>query len=367
MAKRRLIVCTILLALVATACGGGGETTGGDDTSKKKGADGQRYSLTMGMVSATSTEFFGWRVADIMGYYDDLGLDVKFVNTDGSGDGVEQLVAGNLDVSNPSASAAAEAALAGLDVTAFFTYSTGAIFGIFTPKDSGISSIADLKGKKIGITEAGGGEIAFLNAALRKEGIDPVTGVTTIPIGEGDATTLQAITDKKVDAYAAGYNDVFALRTVGEVDLLDLTPSDQADYPGRWMLTRPELIEENEEALKRFARGTAMGMHFCVSDWEACEKVLREWIPEVWEEGKTGVSQGELRFELAQKGVTPKDPNRYGAFNEENVKEFFDTIASATDGAKEVDLEKFIDDSMIDYANDFDRAKVEADAKNYQG
>ena len=361
MVKRQILAVSLVVALAATACGG--DSGGSDGT----GAEGERYSLKMGMVSSASTEFFGWRVGEQLGYYDDLGLDVEFVNTDGSGDGVEQLIAGNLDVANPSASAAAEAALSGLDVTAYFTYSTGAIFGIFAPESSGITDIAGLKGKKIGITEAGGGEVAFLNAALQEAGVDPVTEVTVIPIGAGDATTLQAIEDKRVDAYAAGYNDVFALKVTGEVDLVDLTPTDQADYPGRWMLTRPEVIEDKEEALKRFARGTAMGMHFCVSDWEACEKILRDWIPEVWEENSAGLSQGAQRFELAQTGVTPDDPDRYGAFDVENVQAFFDTIESATEDAQDVDLEEFIDDSMLDYANDFDRAKVEADAAGYEG
>lgn len=358
--RKRLLVGGVVLALGASACGGESDDGGG-------GAEGESYSVTMGMVSASSTEFFAWRVADIMGYYDDLNLEVEFVNTDGSGDAVEQLIAGNLDVANPSASAAAEAALSGLDVTAYYTYSTGAIFGIFSPADSGITSIADLEGKNIGITEAGGGEVAFLNAALQEEGIDPVTGVTVIPIGAGDATTLQAINDGRVDAYAAGYNDVFALRVTGEVDLTDLTPGDQADYPGRWMLTRPEVIEDNEEGLKRFARATAMGTHWCVSDWEACEEVLREWIPEVWEENAAGLSQGGQRFELAQEGVSPDDPERYGAFDQENVQAFFDTIELATEDPQEVDLEQFINDFALDYANDFDRAAVEQDAAEYEG
>jgi ABC-type nitrate/sulfonate/bicarbonate transport system substrate-binding protein len=361
MLKRHLLAISLVVALAATGCGGDAGDSDGT------GAEGERYSIKMGMVSATSTEFFAWRVAEIMGYYDDLNLEVEFVNTDGSGDGVEQLIAGNLDVANPSASAAAEAALSGLDVTAYYTYSTGAIFGIFTPADSGISSIADLKGKNIGITEAGGGEVAFLNAALKEEGVDPVTGVTVIPIGAGDATTLQAISDGRVDAYAAGYNDVFALRVTGEVELNDLTPADQSNYPGRWMLTRPEVIDEKEEALKRFARATSMGIHFCVSDWEACEQILRDWIPEVWEENAAGLSQGEQRFELAQEGVTPDDPDRYGAFDRENVQDFFDTIETATENPQEVNLDDFIDDSMLDYANDFDRAKVEEDAANYKG
>ena len=159
--KKRLAVLAAVAsgALVLAGCSGGGESS----------EPGARQSIKMGMA-ATDTftaEWWGWLAADKLGYYDDLNLDVEFVPTGGSGDAVEQVIAGNLDAGNPSMPTVGEALLGGQDVVNIFTYSTGAIFGIFTPQDSGVAKIADLRGKKIGVSEAGGGEVAFLEAALR--------------------------------------------------------------------------------------------------------------------------------------------------------------------------------------------------------
>jgi hypothetical protein len=65
-------------------------------------------------MAATDTftaEWWGWLAADKLGYYNDLGLDVEFVPTGGSGDAVEQIIAGNLDAGNPSMPTVGEALL----------------------------------------------------------------------------------------------------------------------------------------------------------------------------------------------------------------------------------------------------------------
>jgi NitT/TauT family transport system substrate-binding protein len=358
--KKRLAVLAAMTsaALVLAGCSGGGESS----------QAGGRQSIKMGMA-ATDTftaEWWGWLAADKLGYYNDLGLDVEFVPTGGSGDAVEQIIAGNLDAGNPSMPTVGEALLGGQDVVNVFTYSTGAIFGIFTPKDSGISKIADLKGKKIGVSEAGGGEVAFLEAALRAENIDPIGEVTIIPIGDGGPETYAAITNKSVDAYSTAYNDVFGLQASG-MQLDDLTPDFYKDFPARGIITTSRVVSERPDALKNFARGTAMGIEFCLANNQACINFLKEANPAAFEANADGVSQGLLRFDLSLTQVPPKNPDRIGAHDDEETRLFLDTIASTMEGSAPYDLNKFLNTEFLDYANDFDRPKVREAAANYGG
>ncbi|CAN5357185.1 hypothetical protein BH11ACT5_BH11ACT5_12980 [soil metagenome] len=355
--KKRFTVIPVLAAgaLVLSAC-----------TPTAPAEDGTLAPLRMGMA-ATDTftaEWWGWLAADNLGYYDDLGLDVEFVPAGGSGDAIEQLVAGNIDAANPSMPSVGEAALTGLDVVNVFTYSTGAIFGIFAPSDSGITSIADLDGKTIGVSEPGGGEVSFLEAALRAEGIDPITDVTIIPIGDGGPETFAALEGKQVDAYSTAYNDIFALQTSG-INLEDLTPSEYNKFPARGIITTSKVIAEKKASLEALARGTAMGIVFCLQNNEACIDMLKEANPAAFEANADGVSQGALRFALSLTQVPPRDPDNIGAHDVAGTEEFIGLIASTMQSSAEVDLDKFLNEDFLVYANDFDRAPVLEDADNY--
>ena len=358
--KKRLAALAVLAstALVMAGCSGGGESS----------EAGGRQSIKMGMA-ATDTftaEWWGWLAADKLGYYDDLGLDVEFVPTGGSGDAVEQVIAGNLDAGNPSMPSVGEALLGGQDLVNVFTYSTGAIFGVFAPSDSGISKIADLRGKKIGVSEAGGGEVAFLEAALRAEGIDPISDVTIIPIGDGGPETYAAITNKSVDAYSTAYNDIFGLQASG-LELDDLTPELYKNFPARGIITTSKVVEQKPEALQALARGTAMGIEFCMANNEACINFLKEANPAAFEANAEGVSQGLLRFDLSLTQVPPKDPARIGAHDDEETRLFLDTIATTMESSSPYDLNTFLNTQFLDYANDFDRAQVREAAAKYAG
>ncbi len=359
--NKRLAVLAVFAAgtLIVSACSGSSESA--------DSATG-RQSIKMGMA-ATDTftaEWWGWLAADKLGYYDDLGLDVEFVPTGGSGDAIEQLIAGNLDAGNPSMPSVGEALLGGQDMVNIFTYSTGAIFGVFTPENSGIADIAGLRGKKIGVSEAGGGEVAFLEAALRGEGIDPISDVTIIPIGDGGPETYAAINNRSVDAYSTAYNDIFGLQASG-LTMNDLTPAFYKDFPARGIITTSNVIEDKPDALKALSRGTAMGITFCLANNEACIEFLKEANPAAFEANAEGVSQGLLRFDLSLTQVPPKNPERIGAHDEEETRIFLDTIAGTMESSAPYDLNKFLNSEFLDYANDFDRAAVKEKAASYPG
>ncbi len=329
--------------------------------------EAERQSLTMGMASEDTytAEWWGWLAADSLGYYDELGLDVEFVATGGSGDVMEQVIAGNLDAGNPSAPAFGEAALVGLEVVNVFTYSSGAIFGIFVPQDGGITDIAGLRGANIGISEPGGGEVAFLEAALRDAGIDPLTEVTFIPIGDGGPETLAALENGSVDAYSTAYNDIFAVQTAG-ITLNDLTPAIYNTFPARGIISTPARVAEKSAAFELFARGTAMGIYFCLQEPENCRDLMKGAIPAVFEQNADGVSQGDLRFELSLTQVPPADINRIGQHDVEGTQAFLDLIQSTSADYISVNAADVLNSDFIDFANDFDRARVEADAAAYE-
>jgi len=350
------------VCLVASACGGGNEDSASAETGGAK-----RLSIKFGTPSDTlSSSFYAFVAARELGYWDDENLDVELVPGSGSGALVEQMVAGNLPAGAPSLPAVIEGLGAGLDLVNVYTYSYGSIFNIRVPQDSKIQSIADLKGATVGIAEAGGGENAVLASALQDVDLDPVTDVTTIPIGAGEATTLDAIESGRVDAYASSKNDMFSLEVSG-LDLRDLTPEAFDAFPGRAIVTTPEAFKENKEELTRMMRGIAKATLFCDQVPETCQKFMIEAVPEQWvgtEEGKD--SQGSLQLEEAIRTTSVPDSENFGRHNEAATTEFKDLFAGTIEGFEEFDVATFLNDEILEAVNDWDRDAVMADAETYK-
>jgi NitT/TauT family transport system substrate-binding protein len=354
--RRVLVLIVSLLTAVALAGCGGNDEEGS--------AQNQRLSISLGMPSSDTftAEWFGFLAARDLGYWDQQGLDVKLVAAEGSGAVVEQIVAGNLDAGIPSMTAVVEAMGTGVELINTYTYSPGAIFGIFATEQSGISSLPDLEGKKIGISEPGGGEVAFLNAALRGAGIDPAGGVTPIPIGDGGPATFEAIKSGKVDAYSSAYNDVFAMQVQG-LQLKDLTPEEFKGFPARGVIATPQVVEEKQEAIGRLLNGVAQGTLYCLTNNDACAEMMKKAVPQQWEANAQGVSQGTLRYELGLKQVALPEGFRYGQHSPEETQQFVDTVASTSKEFQRFDVNTFLSQEFLDRANDFDQQAIIDQAK----
>ncbi|MCC7104228.1 MAG: ABC transporter substrate-binding protein, partial [Chloroflexi bacterium] len=157
-------------------------------------------------------------------FWQDEGLEVQIATAGGSGALMQQLIAGKVDVGLPSMPATLNALGQGNDVKSIYIWTYGTVFYITTLQDSGITKIEDLKGKNVGISEPGGGEVAFLRQAVRVKGIDPEKDIKMIPIGEASATAFDAVKNKKVDAYASNLTELLTLKIKGGLPLVDITP-----------------------------------------------------------------------------------------------------------------------------------------------
>lgn len=357
----QLVAAVACLSLLA-ACGGDNS-----DVDPAAAGPGGRLSIKMGTPSDTlSSSFYAFVAADKLGYWEDENLDVELVPGSGSGALVEQMVAGNLAAGAPSLPAVVEGLGAGLELIDIYTYSYGSIFGIWVPEDSPVKSVSDLKGKNIGVSEAGGGETAVLNSALKDVDIDPITEVNLIPIGQGEATTLDAIKRGRVDAYASSKNDGHSM-TVSGLKLREITPPLYEGFPGRSIITTPKELKKNREQLVRMARGIAKGTLFCDNNVEACKKFMKEALPEQWvATNDAELSQGGLQYEEAVKTTSVPAGEQFGRHKADQMKAFKDTVASITKDFKDFDVNDFLVADILAEVNDFNRDEIIAEAKAYK-
>jgi NitT/TauT family transport system substrate-binding protein len=164
-----------LLALAA--CGGD------DDDSASTGAGGSSSGAALTKVKlqlqwTAQAQFAGYYAAKAEGFFKDEGLDVDLIEAGTDTVPQNQLANGAADYAIawvPKALASRESGAKITDIGQMFERSATLQVSW---KDSNITSVADLKGKKVG--NWGFGNEFELTAGLTKAGIDPKTGVTMV-------------------------------------------------------------------------------------------------------------------------------------------------------------------------------------------
>ena len=124
------------------------------------------------------------------------GIKVRWVQTLGSNKALEFLNAGSIDFGSTAGSAALVSKINGNPIKAIYVYSRPEWTALVTRKDSAISKIADLKGKRVAVTRGTDPHIflvrALLSAGLSEKDIQPVLlqhpdGKTALIRGDVDA------------------------------------------------------------------------------------------------------------------------------------------------------------------------------------
>src|SRR5262245_30093471 len=137
-------------------------------------------------VSAPSIAELPFRIALLKGFYREEGLDVEVIFIRGAV-GMQALLGGSVDFTSASGSTIA-AAVRGIPVKLVFIASAKPQFDMVAQKE--FRSIADLKGKFIGISSRGGAIDLLTQLMVQKHGLAPNKDVTSLVIGGQEDTVL---------------------------------------------------------------------------------------------------------------------------------------------------------------------------------
>src|SRR2546427_4603813 len=124
------------------------------------------------------------------------GIAVRWVQTVSSSNALQFLNAGSIDFGSTAGSAALVAKINGNPIKSVYVYSKPEWTALVTSKDSKVTSVADLKGKRVAVTRGTDPHIflvrALLGAGLTEKDITPVLlqhadGKTALVRGDVDA------------------------------------------------------------------------------------------------------------------------------------------------------------------------------------
>lgn len=139
-------------------------------------------------------------LAKELGEFDKAGLAVDLVDLKGGSDALKAVLGGSAEVVSGYFDHCVNLAAKKQELQSFVVYDRypGLVLAVSPAHTSEIQSIADLSGKKVGVSAPGSSTDFFLKYLLKKNGVDP-TAAAVIGVGLG-ATAVAAMEQGQIDA-----------------------------------------------------------------------------------------------------------------------------------------------------------------------
>jgi NitT/TauT family transport system substrate-binding protein len=239
----------VAACLAVAGCGSDSDATGGGGGDRL--AIGYVPEMNSGSLVALAADQKLW---------DDAGLDVETKSFTNGPAQIQAMAAGDIDMAylGPGAlwlPASGKATIVTIDSPAFGDY-------VIARPDSGIKTVADLKGKKVGVPEGTSGEM-ILQLALERAGLSP----SDIRLVNLDPTSIvPAYTSGQIDA--AGIWAPPSTQMSESVDGTKVIAEDKDFYPeyvffGMWVASS-DLVKSQPDLVKKF-----LSVHRKVADYRA--------------------------------------------------------------------------------------------------
>ncbi len=187
--------------------------------------------VVLGVGGKTAVVYLPLTVVERLGYFKDEGLDVVIQDLQAGSRALQALVGGSVEVVMGFYDHTIQMQAQGRDIVAFVEVGRypAIVLGVRADLADQVRSVADLKGKKVGVTAPGSSTHFFLNYLLVKNGLKP-TDVSVIGVSVG-AQAVAAVQNKQVDALSNVEPAITLLEERGLLKVLADTRTTKA--PGR--------------------------------------------------------------------------------------------------------------------------------------
>ncbi|MBP7566403.1 MAG: ABC transporter substrate-binding protein [Burkholderiaceae bacterium] len=331
--------------------------------------------VTIALGTQVVNVTYPWLTLPIaLGYWKDEGYDVKIVTTGGSLQGIQQMVAGGVDFAQLNSTGLIQANTEN-NVAVRGLMGTGVIdWGLGVPEGSAIKTVADLKGKKIGIFSLGTGGMPLLKGYLRANGIDPDKDVQIIATGAG-APALEALKSDRVQALMFWGSALTGFENAGTKMRVIFDPA-WRQLPDFTFGTMQKTIDADPAMVEAISRGAAKATLYAQTNPDCARQIHWKNFPST---KPTGADEATLvKWDLALlqtqlstmasahamnggKLIGAMDPAAYGRMQDFMLK---DGMIKRT---LPIESMLYLKPGFVEAINKFDRNAVIADARACKG
>lgn len=328
---------------------------GANNTNVNASGQQELTTITFAQPTPKSMIFYPLIVGQELGYFEQEGVRVELAPASEEIPMTAFVTNGDADIAAAGASEVFFAIAEGQQIDVVYDSNHKSVEGTVVPADSEITSMADLKGKKVGL--AAQENKAIFRAALKVAGV-PHTAVETVIVG-GGPTVANALQNGKIDAYNGAFSHWAAIEATG-LKLRNITPKALAQLPGASFVALPKVMEAKHDALEGFMRAYAKATYVGFARPDVVEAIAREAVPAEWR--KEDVAKALLKNVI---DVHRPEGDLIGEVREKVWEASEQRLLNAEIIEEDIDLETVLNDTFIQAANDWDRGAVKQRANKW--
>jgi len=271
-------------------------------------------------------------VADAAGIFKQNGLNVQLTYIESS-KGIPALLAGETWAMNLGGSETLAAVAQGADLVT--VTDNAPVYSFILQVAPEIKSAADLKGKKLGVSQFGSASDIALRVALRKLNLDPDKDVSILAVGSA-STRLAAMESGAIQGGMSFPPESLTLEAKGFHTLVDLAALKAPSNIGTTSFTR-KYLEANRPIVQKYVDSVVEGIARARKDKAFTIDVLKKYHKSDDQKAM------EATYDFFVNEVIPQYPHPLPDQYADSV-----AILSAKDPkVKDVDLSKMLDDSFM--------------------
>ena len=287
--------------------------------------------VRMAFTSLSASMMPPW-LARETGIFAKHGLDVEVIATPTGVEGMNALIAGEVQFLQISGGTSASAALGGADVIVVGTTLDTLVQQLIARPE--IEKSEHLKGKSVGITRFGTSIDVGARLALKHFGLLPEKEVAIVQVGgmESMVTALQ----NRIQAGILSYPAITQAKKLGHHTLLDVAALG-IPYAFTGMTTRGRLIKEDSDLIRRYMMAQTEAIARAKRDKNLALKVMGKYLRSANPSALAEAYDIDVQKYMLRVPLTTA----------EAMKSVLDDLASRLPKAKDAEPKRFYDDSFV--------------------
>jgi len=296
-------------------------------------------------------------VANKVGYFAQEGLKMDFTTIPGGLEPLKAVVSKQAQFAFPAPSSLIVAREGNLPTRSVYAMRQKWIFGFAAMRNRKISTVADLKGKTIGIISESAGFIGKIMILGSKD--VPLDSVTFQVVGANMAGPLAA---GKVDAVYC-WDTLFEQYKRQGLDVVWISGPEYDDYQSNVLATSEQLIKERPRIVEGYLRAVTKGIIFSIENPKATLKIVGQEEPQLTKD----MDKAMVELQMANAGFQSKlqAQNGFGFHSAKSWELQAKALKELKEISKVLPGDQYFTNGFVAAANRFDAEAVRKEARSY--